>query len=1110
MTEPTLPEPLPANYETGNTFTAGDEDLVEEAVNLDTAAIRDLQEKVASGAGAYVKPSGGIPESDLASALQAKIDNAGSGAYVKPSGGIPASDLAGNIPASALSSDVQSKLTAAGTALQTISSTNISDSTSLGRSLVTASSQAIAREALGPLLFDARDWGVKADGLQHNNVANLMDCINACAAAGGGIVQLPAGKIITSEAVYGATVTADSGATYTNNGGIPIPTNTVAGVPLWIRGHGSGSTILKLSAGMPRAFDFWYTQDGQVYQDLRISDMTVDRTGVTGASTASGTVGGSSPITISTGNSNVTIPGLTKSQFLNATSVYHPASQTMFGVSFSGTTVLLSNPSFSNPLTTTSCTINPGDTITGALGLSHVVVGNRAGPWPSNQTFNRVLIENVVGLADPITVPPQAPSPLSLPIVLPDQPQFVYFGVSPRSTAQNAINTSQGTNILVRHCNFSGGSNGVQFEGSGWYDNVWIDDTVMDTLQGSIGNWGSTGFMFGAACRFGRAGVTRCTISNSGDPALEVDNAWDFTERDNKYYNNFSNVNINTYMIPCRTSDGPRTCVLQTSMANSSTTITSSAGFINTMPSDVDPAGLVQIDAELCWYNAIGTTWTVYRGINGSTVSAHSANSTITFVEDHKPRFRSINPVFVNDTTQARAAYCLGSPALNGKSPGLPPVGIRLPRLDIRDGTYTMVGGNIYNNFLISSGGWLNRIDMQGISYLRNNLASNYNSGAVDGIINLTSPSSGLDPALVPIPPAVLYGRNNEFRVFGSASLQVATIGGSPTGGSFTLTYGGVTTASIAYNATSTAVMSALTAAGISAATSVSGNAGGPYSIQFSGVATQLTATGSFTGGTSPSISTAPGTVMTILQPWGGYWKFDFEFSAHMQYSGGGASSIYAAYLCPWGAFGGAKLIVAKGSRIGFTGRHLTALDSVTAPAFAYIGSTNYMTIQERLDLSLNLADWQFATSSSDGNYVPLVFSASGGSAQTAASIPINSVNIPSSASLPHPVGYTNGAVFSESGVNVQTGTSYTLAITDSFVTLNNSSAITLTVPPNSSVPFPIGSTIYIAQLGAGQVTVAGGSGVTVHSALSGSAIAAQYQTARLTQTSTNTWLLAT
>lgn len=93
--------------------------------------------------------------------------------------------------------------------------------------------------------------------------------------------------------------------------------------------------------------------------------------------------------------------------------------------------------------------------------------------------------------------------------------------------------------------------------------------------------------------------------------------------------------------------------------------------------------------------------------------------------------------------------------------------------------------------------------------------------------------------------------------------------------------------------------------------------------------------------------------------------------------------------------------------------------------------------------------------------------------------------------------------------LNAQTGTSYTLALTDhtKLITLSNASAITLTVPPNSSVAFAVGSVIDLAQIGAGQVTVAQGSGVTINST-PGLKLRAQYSGATLRKRATNTWLL--
>lgn len=93
--------------------------------------------------------------------------------------------------------------------------------------------------------------------------------------------------------------------------------------------------------------------------------------------------------------------------------------------------------------------------------------------------------------------------------------------------------------------------------------------------------------------------------------------------------------------------------------------------------------------------------------------------------------------------------------------------------------------------------------------------------------------------------------------------------------------------------------------------------------------------------------------------------------------------------------------------------------------------------------------------------------------------------------------------------INAQTSTSYTLVLGDggALVTLTNAAAITLTVPTNASVAFPVGSHIMLAQMGAGQVTVAAAGGVSVF-ADPGLKIAAQYGGAELIKTATDTWLL--
>lgn len=83
----------------------------------------------------------------------------------------------------------------------------------------------------------------------------------------------------------------------------------------------------------------------------------------------------------------------------------------------------------------------------------------------------------------------------------------------------------------------------------------------------------------------------------------------------------------------------------------------------------------------------------------------------------------------------------------------------------------------------------------------------------------------------------------------------IVTVTGSPTGGTFTLTFDGQTTAGIARNASAATVQTALEALSNLAPgdVTVTGSAGGPYSVTVKGI---LTASGAgLTGGTSPAVT---------------------------------------------------------------------------------------------------------------------------------------------------------------------------------------------------------------------------------------------------------------
>ena len=92
----------------------------------------------------------------------------------------------------------------------------------------------------------------------------------------------------------------------------------------------------------------------------------------------------------------------------------------------------------------------------------------------------------------------------------------------------------------------------------------------------------------------------------------------------------------------------------------------------------------------------------------------------------------------------------------------------------------------------------------------------------------------------------------------------------------------------------------------------------------------------------------------------------------------------------------------------------------------------------------------------------------------------------------------------------VQKTAAYTLsALTerDSLVEVNSASAVTVTVPANATVAYPVGTSIDILQTGAGQITVAGAVGVTIN-ATPGLKLRTQWSGATLFKRATDTWVL--
>ncbi len=91
---------------------------------------------------------------------------------------------------------------------------------------------------------------------------------------------------------------------------------------------------------------------------------------------------------------------------------------------------------------------------------------------------------------------------------------------------------------------------------------------------------------------------------------------------------------------------------------------------------------------------------------------------------------------------------------------------------------------------------------------------------------------------------------------------------------------------------------------------------------------------------------------------------------------------------------------------------------------------------------------------------------------------------------------------------------SYTLVLADGaipFVTvvMNVATVNTLTIPPNASVAFPIGTIVVSEQWGIGTTTWTAGAGVTIRSRGSLVAMAGQWAAASARKIATNEWILS-
>lgn len=126
-----------------------------------------------------------------------------------------------------------------------------------------------------------------------------------------------------------------------------------------------------------------------------------------------------------------------------------------------------------------------------------------------------------------------------------------------------------------------------------------------------------------------------------------------------------------------------------------------------------------------------------------------------------------------------------------------------------------------------------------------------------------------------------------------------------------------------------------------------------------------------------------------------------------------------------------------------------------------------------------------------DNNVVFQVIAGTAAGSPTAPATPANSISLATIAVGAGVTSITSGNITDTRvpvitnlnlGINSQSGTSYTSVLSDmgTLVRFTSGSSITATIPPYSTAAYPLGAILTFVQYGAGQVTLQGGSGVTI------------------------------
>lgn len=337
--------------------------------------------------------------------------------------------------------------------------------------------------------------------------------------------------------------------------------------------------------------------------------------------------------------------------------------------------------------------------------------------------------------------------------------------------------------------------------------------------------------------------------------------------------------------------------------------------------------------------------------------------------------------------------------------------------------------------------------------------------------------------------------------VSGVASVNTRT-------GSVNLTASDVTSGFGALMATNLVAGSGVTLTTVSGVTTIAATVGSVASVAGRTGAVTLTASdvssgfgtavgAALAGGTNVTLSTIAGvTTISATAGGGGVSSVNTRTGAVALTASDITSGLGAAVL--------ATLVAGAG--ISITG---TTTSTITAAMTSVAGRTGAVTLANT-DIS-GLGTAATVNTGTSGGSIPLLNGTNTWAAvQTFTSAPVftNASGTRTALGL---VPGTDVEKFGQRTIGTAVTASRTLALTDlgTFIPCNHATvAIAITVPPNSSVAFPVGAAIDLARDGAADVSAVAGAGVTIKSEAGNLKAALANGVMSLVKTATDTWYL--